>query len=87
MVSFQERQDGFGRPADRGVSAFHDDRTLQQDGVRGDRVHDLRLGEVRLPEFQRLEFRLSVTDQLAWIAAFRARGGWSNRVEPYPDWI
>ena len=60
---FQKRQHRFGRPADGGALSRHHDRPLQQDGMGGDRLHDVGAAEIGFLLLERLELGLAVADQ------------------------
>src|SRR5258708_38022866 len=69
MMLFQKRQHRFGRPADGGALARHHDRSLQQDGMRGDRLRDIGLAEIGCLLAERLELRFAIPNQILRIAA------------------
>src|SRR5216683_3260034 len=69
MMLLQKRRHRFGRPADGGAPARHDDGPLQQDRMRGDHLGDLRFAEIGLLLAERLELRFAIPNQILRIAA------------------
>src|SRR3979490_1745381 len=64
MMLFQKRQHRFGRPADGGTLACHHDRSLQQDGMRGDRLGDVGFAKIGLLLAELLELRFAIAHQV-----------------------
>lgn len=69
MALLQQGQHGFRRPAKGGALAGDDDRPLQQDRMRGDRLGDVGLGEIGFLLAELLELGLTVANQAVRIAA------------------